>query len=368
MTFPTPVPPDILALMLTRRHLPWATLVLVLLLTPSPANSRAATSVDRAIANAELIDREMGRARRAAEAFGPVAPRQTAARRRLTLTPGDSLTASTANNKVLQVKAGTGKVVSSKVKGGSLEPRGVDYHPGLGLMAIAAVNQVVLWDPAAGKTTPVPGPDGGDFEFASDVLFDRAGGLVIADQGEELGSSSPTDGAVWRYGLETGELIQIATGKALVNPKLLARTKKGVIHIVDGSGGPLVSPVTEARWDAVYLVEGKNLTRVKPVWTKPGVQATAYAISDSGWHWVVNVGELVRFKGKKFEQRCLPPFPMTFGTGVFLNADGTAAVMDGANVVTKDRALLTLAADCTTTGKADRKLKGARGLTHVPAE
>jgi hypothetical protein len=346
-----------------------AVVALAALALPVVATSGVARPDDVAAARAELIRRDSRRAHRAADRVVLEEPLAALARRRgLSVNGGDVLSSSDVKNRVIHVENAAGKVSYVKVKGPALVPRGVDYDAESGQMAIAAVDQVVLLTLETGDAFVVPGHAEGAFEFANDVVFDGNGGLIIADQGLELTAKEPTDGSVWRYDLITGELTEIATSKQLSNPKLLARDKRGSVHFIDGGAGELVSPSFDVRWDLLYRVEGNTLARVKSVWKDAGIQATAYAIDAKGWHWIVNLAELIRIKGSKMERPCLPPYPLLFGTGLTIAADGEARVMDGASVLNRSRTIFTITTECVVDGKANRKLKGARGLTHVPDE
>jgi len=339
---------------------------LAVLIVPVVATSHPHGSADIALTRAALmrLDTQVARAR--AAHVPPISPRRRS--RRLQLEVDDLLTASSSRNRALQISEAGDKVTSARLKGQKFVPRGVDYDPVSGLMAIAAVSQVLLYAPATGELAVVVGPVDGAFEFANDVAFDGVGGLVIADQGLETNEQEPRDGAVWRYDLDTAELVQIAMNRPLSNPKLLAVDKNGVIHVIDGAAGGLVSPAFEARWDVLYRLEGKKLNSVRVVWGGTGIQATAYDMDRTGAHWIMNLGELVRIKGGKFQRPCLPPYPLQFATGLTIDDNGDAMVIDGADVLTKKRAIYVIDNRCEVTLSTDRKLKGSRGLTHVADE
>lgn len=329
------------------------------LAVPVAATSRHQASGDVAITRAALIRLDTQVARERATTLPAI--RTGAQFKRLQLAPGDLLSATAVRNRALQVKAAGNRVIGARLKGQDFVPRGVDYDEASGLMAIAAVTQVLLYEPAAGKVTVV----GAEFDFANDVVFDADGGLVIADQGAETNAQIPLDGVLWRYDLATEEIAAIATSKGLSNPKLVALDKKGVIHFIDGGSGDLVSPAFDVRWDVLYRVEGKKLTRAKVVWDDAGIQATAYDIDRTGWHWIMNLGELVRIRGAKLMQPCLPPYPLLFATGLTVDGNGDATVLDGADVLTKTRAIFGIDSSCVVAPRTDRKLKGSRGLAVV---
>jgi len=335
---------------------------IAVLAVPAAATSRPRGIGDVALARASMIRLDTEVARERAATMAPFGER--AQFRRLQLEPGDLLSATPARNRALQLKAVSNKVLGAKLVGHDFTPRGVDYDPVSGLLAIAAVSQVLLYAPATGAVTVVDA----EFDFANDVVFDDDGGLVVADEGVETTERLPFDGALWRYDLDTAEIVQIATGKRLSNPKLVARDRQGVIHFVDGGSGDLVSPVFDVRWDILYRLAGKKLNRVKVVWGDAGIQATAYDIDRRGWHWLMNLGELVRVRGTAFAQVCLPPYPLLFATGLTIDGNGDAIVLDGADVLTKGRAIYQIDSKCRVTLRTNRKLKGSRGLTHVPDE
>jgi len=339
---------------------------LAVLAVPLAATSDSLESADVAIMRAALIRLDTQGARAQATMAAP--PDARAQVKRLQLDVDDLLSASSARNRAIQISAGSNKVASAKLKGQDFVPRGVDYDRDRGLMAIAAVSQVILFAPATGDVALVAGPGGGAFEFANDVVFDGVGGLVIADQGAETNDQEPRDGAVWRYDLDSAELVEIAMSRQLSNPKLLARDRNDAIHFIDGGSGALVSPAFDARWDVLYRIEGRRLNNVKVVWGGAGIQATAYDVDRAGWHWMMNLGELVRVKGAKLLRPCLPPYPLQLATGLTIGDSGDARVLDGADVLTKGRAVYAIDNTCGVTLSADRKLKGSRGLTHVPGE
>lgn len=343
-----------------------AGVTLAVLAVSGAATSYPARRTDVALTRAALIRIDAQAAREQAARLLPIDAR--ASFKRLQLEVDDLLSASAVRNRAIQISATNNKTSSAKLKGQNFVPRGVDYHAGRGLMVIAAVSQVLLYAPATGVVAVVPGPAGGAFEFANDVVFDGAGGLVIADQGADTNALEPRDGAIWRYDLDSEELVEIALNRELSNPKLLARDKHGVIHFIDGGSGKRVSPVFDVRWDVLYRLQGRKLNSVQVVWGGVGIQATAYDVDRTGWHWIMNLGELVRIKGTNFKQPCLPPYSLQFATGLTIADSGAASVLDGADVLTNRRAIYTLDKACVATLGTTRKLKGARGLTHVPDE
>ncbi len=342
-----------------------AGVALTVLALPVAATSHAPGSADIAITRAALMRFDTRVAHERAAVLPSVDRGQA---RRLQLDVDDLLSASAVRHRAIQISAAGDKISSAKLKGQDFVPRGVDYSSDRGLMAIAAVSQVLLYEPATGAVVGVAGPGGGTFEFANDVVFDGSGGLIIADQGAETNAREPRDGAIWRYDLDSAELVEIATKRELSNPKLLARDRNGVIQFIDGGAGNLVSPVFDVRWDVLYRIQGRKLNIVQVVWNGAGIQATAYDVDRAGWHWIVNLGELVRIKGAKFQQPCLPPYPLQFATGLTLTDSGDAMVLDGADVVTNRRAVYAIDNRCVVTLSTQRKLKGARGLAHVPGE
>lgn len=343
-----------------------AGVTLAVLAVSGAATSYPARRTDVALTRASLIRIDAQAAREQAARLLPIDAR--ASFKRLQLEVDDLLSASAVRNRAIQISAANNKTSSAKLNGQNFVPRGVDYHAGRGLVAIAAVSQVLLYAPATGEVAVVPGPAGGAFEFANDVVFDDAGGLVIADQGAETNAQEPRDGAIWRYDLDSEELVEIALKRELSNPKLLARDRHGVIHFIDGGSGARVSPVFDVRWDVLYRLQGRKLNSVQVVWGGAGIQATAYDMDRSGWHWIMNLGELVRIKGTKFKQPCLPPYSLQFATGLTITDSGATIVLDGADVLTHRRAIYTLDNACVATLSTTRQLKGARGLTHVPDE
>ena len=333
--------------------------VIAILALPVAATSSNQGHGDVAITRAALLrlDAEVARER----ATSTPTLRADVQSKRLRVQSGDLLSATSVRNRVLQLKADSTRLIGAKLKGHSFTPRGVDYDEVSGLLAIAAVGQVLLYTPATGDVVVIAA----DFDFANDVVFDNDGGLIIADQGTETNALMPRDGVLWRYDLATAEITSIATSRPLSNPKLVALDRKGVVHFIDGGAGDLVSPVFDVRWDVLYRVEGKKLNRVKVVWDDAGIQATAYDIDRAGWHWMMNLGELVRIKGAKFVQPCLPPYPLLFATGLAIDDDGDAMVLDGADVLTKARAIYDIDSSCQVSLRTAKKLRGSRGLAVV---
>jgi sugar lactone lactonase YvrE len=211
-------------------------------------------------------------------------------------------------------------------------------------------------------------PESGAFDFANDVVFDTRGNLLIADMGEVTGARKPQDGAIWRYVLTTADLEVIPAKKKLSDPKLLARDAKGTIFFLDGEAGDLAAPPFDVRWDVLYEIGGAKQNKFRVTWSEPGLQGTAYAIDSSGWHWVVNLAELVRVKGGKIRNPCLPPYTIAFATGLAFSPGGDAHVSDGSDVVGRARRVAELDSECVATPVASARLNGIRGLAGVDSE
>ena len=292
--------------------------------------------------------------------------------RRLDPEPGELLSVTEKRFRALEFTVVDPVGVQTKKIKSSFVPRGVAFDSVTGLLAIAAVSRVLLVEVAKTRNNltelVAPGDWAASFGFANDVLFDGRGGLIIADQGATIGGQTVADGRVWRYDLESGEFSQLASRKELFNPKLLARDTSGNVYFVDGDGGPLITTVLADRWDSIWRITGKNLSKAKQVWNRTGVQATAFDIDAAGRYWLANVAEFVLIVGGTLRLPCHFPLPFEFVTGLVADKNGTAFVFDGADVKTTGRWLYGVDIDCTTTEILfGSKLTGARGLASVGA-
>lgn len=242
-------------------------------------------------------------------------------------------------------------------------PRGVAIDNGSGVVAIAAVSRVVLYDTGSGDVQVLTGPEEAPFAFVNDVLFDRDGLLIVADEGESVGTQLPADGRVWEYDRSTGEYRQIGTKRQLSNPKLLALDERGRIHVVDGNSGPRVTPLLDVYYDTVWQIAGATRKRVKRVYRDAGLQATAFAIDDQGTLWFGSLEEIVLLEGKALTRPCPLPAPLSFVTGVAIDGEGRLLVMDGADLDGRQRTVYEVDASCVATARVvGRRIDEARGL------
>lgn len=361
------------------RHLMHRALLIALLVAgPSalPATMTAQTEfatdpmVAAALERRGILRAEEHAAQRADRRLGAKRTITAADLRRLNPEPGELLSVTEKRFRALELHVEYPvEVTANKVKT-SFVARGVDFDSTSGLLAIAAVSRVLLFE--VGKTRNnltelvAPGDGATSFGFANDVLFDGRGGLIIADQGVVVGGQTVADGRVWRYDLESGEFSQLAPGKELFNPKLLARDTSDNVYFVDGDGGPLITTLFTDRWDSIWRITGKNLTKAKQVWNRIGVQATAFDIDPAGRYWLANLAELALIVGGILRLPCDFPLPFEFVTGLVADKNGTAFVLDGADVKTKGRWLYGVDIECATNEiLSGKKLSGGRGLASV---
>ncbi len=299
----------------------------------------------------------------------PVAVAAGAARLRIrAATPGDLFTASARKDAILQVHTpeGTPRIKKQKL-GQAFVPRGLDYDPERGLLALAAVSRVLLYEVASGSLQELTAPTGlaESFAFANDVLFDGQGHLLVADHGVEATAREPRDGHVWQYDLNTGGFLEIANRRPLRNPTLLARDADGQIYVVDRAAGDRVTPRLEFFYDIVYRIDGVKRLRVKVVYDGPGVQATAFAAGPDGRFWLASVDELALLAGDTLERPCEVPRPFAFITGLVPYDSNRAWALDG-EPGDKRRTLRDVDDRCTGTEvSTSGKLKEARGLVAV---
>lgn len=242
-------------------------------------------------------------------------------------------------------------------------PRGVAVDNGTGVMAIAAVSRVVLYDTASGDVQVLTGPEEAPFAFVNDVLFDGDGLLIVADQGESVGTQLPADGRVWEYDRGTGAYRQIGTKRQLSNPKFLALDDRGRIHIVDGNSGPRVTPLLDVHYDTVWQIAGVTRKRVKPVYRDAGLQATAFTIDDEGTRWFGSLDEIVLLDGRALATPCPLPAPLSFVTGMAIDGEGRVLVMDGSDLDGKQRTVYEIDASCAVSQRVfGKRIDEARGL------
>ncbi len=247
-------------------------------------------------------------------------------------------------------------------------PRGVDYDADRKLLAIAAVSRVLLFDTVASVTTVLQSPlvELDSFGFANDVMFDGAGKLLIADQGETTGARVPADGSIWEYDLETGDFTQLAIRQPLANPKLLAQDPSGTIYFVEGAGGPLITPAFEFRYDAVMFLVGKKRQGARRFYTGPGVQATGFDIAPDGRFWFANVAEIALLQDDVLSLPCALPLPFRFLTGLAIASETAGYVLDGTDLQPGKGALYGVTVACAATLELEgNKLNQARGLALV---
>ena len=292
--------------------------------------------------------------------------------RTLSFEPGNLVTASEKNSTALQVRFV--KETNTQVKrvplGKPYVGRGVDIDSSRHLVAIAAVSQVILYDSVTGEVTVLTGTDPeieAPFGFVNDVLFDGAGGLVIADMGHEIGQQLPRDGRVWRYDLESATFSRLGSRRKFSNPKLLARDKIGRIYVVDGDAGPKITLLLEERYDMVFRLSGATQQIGKIIFRKPGLVATAFDIASDNRRWFGSVGELAVLSGVKLIQPCdVKAQPFAFATGLAIDDSDRVFVMDGVQIKPGPRTVYEVEDDCSVTRRVGGdRIARARGLSVV---
>lgn len=332
---------------------------------PAAARQRAVGWRQQAMVRTDAIRGDLVQARAAADLVAT----SRAARRRLAplaLAPGDLLSVSSDKGDLLTV---TIKGSRSRVTAVPLETefvaRGIDVTPG-GLVAIAAISQVLLYDTVTGDLRIYTEPDGegSSFGFAADVLFDDKGKLIIADMGGEPLEKSPTDGRIWQLDPATETFTRLASRRALSNPKLLALDSRGRVIFVDGEAGLPITPLATGRYDVVYRIKGARRLVAQPLFRDPGLQATAFHIDASDRYWFGAVGEIVLLEGKTLTYPCTVPPPFGFLTGLVGNDDDTVYAADGVDQLPGRWRIVEVSAVCESASRAQgARIDGARGLT-----
>lgn len=248
--------------------------------------------------------------------------------------------------------------------------RGIAHDALTGLVAIAAVDRVVLYEPATGALTSLREMGGGEtLQFANDVLFDDEGLLIIADQGASATGKEPTDGRLWQYDPTTGAVKRLAGRRKLSNPSLLAADSSGRVHLVDSEAGSLLSPLLGVRWDLVFRLRGAKRKGARRVFNGEGLQATAFDIGPDDRMWFGNVSEIAILDGKQLLMPCpVGELPFEFIGGMAVLGEDEARVADGADVITPRRWIYDVDDDCSARIRfKGRKLNGIRGLAPVVA-
>lgn len=285
--------------------------------------------------------------------------------------PGDLVTSAGSLGRALRVvqKNRRGRIVRQTLSEDFVS-RGVDHDPISGLVAVAAVDRVLLYDPATGIVTSISEMgDGETLQFANDVLFDDDGLLVIADQGASPTGKDPADGRIWEYDPATGAVQRLAGGRKLSNPSLLAADSRGRVHLVDSEAGRFVSPLLDVRWDMIYRLRGARRKGARRVYKGEGIQATAFDIGPDDRMWFGNVSEIAVLTDKELSLPCpLGELPFEFITGLTVLSESEARAADGADVITPKRSIFDVDDECSArTRFRGRKLNGIRGLAEVEA-
>lgn len=285
--------------------------------------------------------------------------------------PGELVAASGSVSRLLRLvpKNRKGRVADFPIQE-SFVSRGVSHDAASGLVAIAAVSKVILYDPATEVSTVVEQlGDGESLAFANDVLFDDDGKLVIADMGEITDAKLPADGRLWEYDPLTGESRELGGKRRLRNPSLLAKDSAGRVFYVDAGSSRRIVPFLEPRWDAVFRLRGARRKGAKKVYRREGIQATAFDIGPDDRLWFGNVTEIVILEDKDLVSPCpVLPRPFEFVTGLAVVSETEAHAMDGSDVTGSRRTLQDVDDQCDSRVRLKgRKLDGGRGLAAVEA-
>lgn len=289
----------------------------------------------------------------------------------LKLQPGDLVSAVGSDAQALRIVLRPRSVrVKKEALAEQFVTRGVAHDTLTGRVAIAAVSRVLLYDPESGLLEEIVENGAGDpFGFVNDVLFDEDGMLLIADQGGSPSGKEPTDGRIWEYDPESGEMVRLAGRRALSNPAFLAEDSRGRILVVDLEAGALVSGLLEARWDRVYLLKGARRKGARPVFKGDGLQATAFDVGPDDRMWFGSFSELQVIDGKRLSTPCpILELPFDYVTGLVVLEENLALVSDGADTVTARRFIHQVDDACATEIRAKgKRLNGVRGLALVEA-
>lgn len=285
--------------------------------------------------------------------------------------PGDLVTSAGILSRTLRVvqRNRRGRIVRQSLAEDFVS-RGIAYDPLTGLVAIAAIDRVLLLDPATAATTVITEMAGGErLQFANDVVFDGDGLLIIADQGASSTGVDPTDGRIWEYDPASGAVQRLAGRRKLSNPSLLAADSRGRVYVVDAEAGRLVSPLLELRWDTLYRLRGAQRKGARRIYRDDGIQATAFDIGPDDRMWFGNLSEIAILEDKSLSLPCpLIDLPFEFISGIAVLADNDARVADGSDVVTRKRKIFDVDDQCSARVRfKGHKLNEIRGLTRVAA-
>jgi len=291
--------------------------------------------------------------------------------RPLTLKPGDLLSATSHQHAALRITLKATRVAVKKAPLKELfVPRGMAYDAASGIVAVAAVSRVLLFDTVTGDVVMLLEPDGegSSFGFVNDVLFDENGKLLIADQGHVASGREPYDGRIWEYDPADGKIVRRVQRKKLSNPKLLAMDSAGRIYVVDGESGRTFNPLVPVTFDRVLRLQGRERKSARPIYKGDGLQATAFGIDAKDRLWFGSVNELAILDGNTLTFPCAIPGPFVFATGLDFEEDGTTMVMDGTDLLPGKRTLWETDDACTVNERASGgRLGEARGLAVVGA-
>ena len=247
-----------------------------------------------------------------------------------------------------------------------LKPKGVAVNSHCEQIAIANGKNVLLVNFWEGTLTVI-----GDklehtvFGFANDVAIDMHCNLLIADMGEQAIGRTPRDGRLWRYVVDTGELIRIEASKhRWVNPAHLDLDVEGNLYVIDEEAGPAMPGSGEMHFDAIFKLGMPRFRVANAVFTASGLTATAFMVHPDGRYWVGMGEDLVIIDNRtmKLTTPCSGAAPFTHVTGLSINSKFRVFAMDGFSVYGKP-VLRAIDDSCMTRKvKADQRLAGAQGL------
>ncbi len=290
-------------------------------------------------------------------------------RRAIRIEPGDLLLATSKRWSALRLQIADESV---KIKRHELPeefvPRALDYESTGSWLAIAAVSRVLLLETSTGvvRVLEAPGELATEFGFVNDVLFIDPESLLIADTGPATGGPLPADGHVWRYDLTSATYTEVATSRALSNPRELAHGPGDEIYMVDGEAGQRLAQSVDFFYDVVYRLVGNRLLKVQKFFLGPGLQATAFDVGPDERLWFANVNELALLQDGVISFPCALPAPFELVTALVATATASAYLLDGAGSPPA-RILYQIDDACVPAVVSDKgRLKESRGLVQVP--
>jgi hypothetical protein len=277
--------------------------------------------------------------------------------------PGDLVTASGRIDSliVFSKRKNGDKYKTKKIPMGTrLKPKGVTHSAYCERVAIANSLNVVIYDTWM-RTVEVVEHEG--FGLIADVEYDMQCNLIIADMGGDSAGRWPKDGKLWLRSPD-GQLGRIGMNRNWVNPAFLDMDEWGTIYVVDKAAGPRM-PGTKGQWhfDAIFKVGGPKYTNPIALYSRSGLNVTAFAVQPDSTYLVGN-GDVLLLLEKR------GAYPLCGGSnfsrinGVDINAAREVFIVDGFDLF-EDTSVYRMADDytCALDILADGKMvQGAQGL------